>query len=202
MNHRFTYRDTKSNPTSLWSSRYWQLDLFGRGTWDPTWDIRVWGSVCDWGACDDLLLQLTYAFHPHVQMYWPLNSICYPTTSCTTCALCTSRVPHLYDICTTSVPHVLLAHAFATFHPIVKGLQCDTNAIVMKEQHVHFHNSWTSTILRWAAQVQPNVSCVSWNVQVLLELVILVWCAHVVYCLAESSGYTVLLGGYGDTSTQ
>ena len=78
----------------------------------------------------------------------------------------------------------------------------DPCAIVMKEQLVHFHNSWTSLILRWAAQLQPHVSCVSWIVQVLLELVILVWCAHVVYCLAESSGYTVLLGGYGDTSTQ
>ena len=105
----------------------------------------------------------------------------------------------MYHICTT---YRLLAHAFATFHPIVKGLQCDTNAIVVKEQHVHFHNFWTSTILRWAAQEQPHMSCVSWIVQILYELVILVWCAHVVYCLAESSGYKVLLGGYGDTSTQ
>ena len=87
---------------------------------------------------------------------------------------CTSylHVHYMYPLylrCITSVPYVLLAYAFATFHPIVKGLQCDTNAIVMKEQHVHFHNSWASLVLRWAAQVQPHVSCVTRIVQVLLE---------------------------------
>ena len=125
MNHRFTYKDTKSNPTSLWSSRYWQLDLFGWGTWDKSWDKswdRVWGSVCGCSACDDLLLQLTHALHPYVQMYWPLNAIYYSYNCIKSCTICT--------LCTWDVSHVLLAYAFATFHPIVKGLQCDTNAIL------------------------------------------------------------------------
>ena len=137
---------------------------------------RVWGCLCGWGASDDLLLQLTHAFRPHVQMYWPMNFIYYkynPTTSCTTCALCTSHVPHLYHM------YYKLMHLQPS---ILLSRVCDVTPMPLSSRNSTCISTTLELPSSFAAhsQVQPHVSCGSWIVQVLLELVILVWCAHVV----------------------